>query len=64
MNTKSSTKTETEAAAIKTRQFHRATIACHQASRQCAAHFRRTPAFAPLHRFINCLVAEASDRRE
>ena len=23
---------------------------------------RRTPAFAPLHRFINCLLAEASDR--
>src|SRR6266536_4689326 len=23
---------------------------------------RRSPAFAPLHRFINCLMAEASDR--
>ncbi len=25
---------------------------------------RRAPAFAPLHRFINCLLAEASDRTE
>ena len=25
---------------------------------------RRVPAFAPLHRFINCLLAEASDRTE
>jgi hypothetical protein len=24
----------------------------------------RAPAFAPLHRFINCLMAEASDRTE
>ena len=27
-------------------------------------HVRRAPAFAPLHRFINCLMAEASDRTE
>src|SRR5947207_15767110 len=31
----------------------------------CAPVFvRRAPAFAPLHRFINCLLAEASDRTE
>ena len=53
--------TQTEAAAIKTRQSHRATLGC-QADR-CAAHFH-PPAFAPLHRFINCLLAEASDRTE
>jgi len=29
-----------------------------------AVQLRRTPAFAPLHRFINCLLAEASDRTE
>ena len=57
MNMKSSTKTE--AATIKTRQSQ-ATIGCQQAER-CAAHFH-PPAFAPLHRFINCLMAEASGR--
>ena len=29
-----------------------------------AVQLRRAPAFAPLHRFINCLMAEASDRTE
>jgi hypothetical protein len=29
-----------------------------------AVQLGRAPAFAPLHRFINCLMAEASDRTE
>jgi len=54
----SSTKTET--AAIKTRQSHWGTIGRRQTMCCPLPH----PAFAPLHRFINCLMAEASDRTE
>jgi len=58
----SSTKTET--AAIKTRQCHRATIGCQQPSQTMCRPLPQRPAFALLHRFINCLMAEASDRTE
>ena len=54
---------KTERAASKTRQSPRAAIGCQQAER-CAVRFRRAPAFAPLHRFINCLLAEASGQTE
>ena len=62
MNKKNPIKTET--AAIKTLQSPRAAIGCQQAGQTIAVRFRRAPAFAPLHRFINRLLAEASGRME
>src|ERR687892_2916889 len=35
--------------------------ATSRSAKRCAARFH-APAFAPLHRFINCLMAEASGR--
>jgi hypothetical protein len=44
------------------RSFDEATLATRNI--HDAVQLRRAPAFAPLHRFINCLMAEASDRTE
>ncbi len=59
--------TKTNAAAILTGQSNRRPSRARTFATQFAyapVLVRRAPAFAPLHRFINCLLAEASDRTE